>query len=133
LIKKYEAFSLNVDKRYIWINDGENPNTKTASGKVPVIDTKTGKNHLVHLDGIESAKARITEDGKYMIAASQTDEKSFRVRQYDIKNEKVLKEKKYDFHKSVHVNDIISINNGKSYGIIYSTDQGDKLEEFELR
>ena len=39
--KKYEAFSLNVDKRYIWINDGENPNTKTASGKVPVIDTKT--------------------------------------------------------------------------------------------
>ena len=131
--KKYEAFSLNVDKRYIWINDGENPNTKTASGKVPVIDTKTGKNHLVHLDGIESAKARITEDGKYMIAASQTDEKSFRVRQYDIKNEKVLKEKKYDFHKSVHVNDIISINNGKSYGIIYSTDQGDKLEEFELR
>lgn len=131
--KKYEAFSLNVDKRYIWINDGENPNTKTASGKVPVIDTKTGKNHLVHLDGIESAKARITEDGKYMIAASQTDEKSFRVRQYDIKNEKILKEKKYDFHKSVYVNDIISINNGKSYGIIYSTDQGDKLEEFELR
>lgn len=131
--KKYEAFSLNVDKRYIWINEGENPNTKTASGKVPVIDTKTGKNHLVHLDGIESAKARITEDGKYMIAASQTDEKSFRVRQYDIKNAKVLKEKKYDFHKSVHVNDIISINNGKSYGIIYSTDQGDKLEEFELR
>ncbi|EFV16804.1 hypothetical protein HMPREF0996_01430 [Lachnospiraceae bacterium 5_1_63FAA] len=88
---------------------------------------------MVHLDGIESAKARITEDGKYMIAASQTDEKSFRVRQYDIKNAKVLKEKKYDFHKSVHVNDIISINNGKSYGIIYSTDQGDKLEEFELR
>ena len=53
--------------------------------------------------------------------------------EYNIKNEKVLKEKKYDFHKSVHVNDIISINNGKSYGIIYSTDQGDKLEEFELR
>ena len=35
-------------------------------------------------------KARITEDGKYMIAASQTDEKSFRVRQYDIKNAKVF-------------------------------------------
>ena len=97
------------------------------------MDTKTGKNHLVHLDGIESAKARISEDGKYMIAVSQTDEKSFRVRQYDIKNEKMLKEKKYDFHKSVHVSDMISINNGKSYGIIYSTDQGDKLEEFKVR
>ena len=60
--KKYEAFSLNVDKRYIWINDGENPNTKTASGKVPVIDTKTGKNHLVHLDGIESAKALLIKE-----------------------------------------------------------------------
>ena len=87
---------------------------------------------MVQLHGIESAKARITEDGKYMIAVSQTDEKSFCVRQYGIKNEKVLKEKKYDFHKSVHVSDMISINSGKSYGIIYSTDQGDKLEEFEL-
>ena len=131
--KTYEAFSLNADARYMWINDGENPNTKTASGKVPVVDTKTGKNHLVHLDGIESAKARISEDGKYMIAVSQTDEKSFRVRQYDIKNEKVLKEKKYDFHKSVHISDMISINNGKSYGIIYNMDQGDRLEEFALR
>lgn len=116
--KKYEAFSLDADERYIWINDGENPNTKTANGKVPVIDIKTGENYLVHLDGIESTKARITEDGKYMIAVSQIDEKSFRVRQYEIKNEKVLKEKKYDFHKSVHVSDIISINNGKSYEII---------------
>lgn len=60
--KKYEAFSLKADKRYIWLNDGENPEDKTASGKMPIVDTKTGKNQLVHLDNIESTKASITED-----------------------------------------------------------------------
>ena len=131
--KKYEAFSLKADKRYIWLNDGENPEDKTASGKMPIVDTKTGKNQLVHLDNIESTKASITEDGKYIIAVSQTEENSFRVRQYDAESEKVLKEKKYDFSETVHVSDIISINDGKSYGIIYGTDKGDKLEKFELK
>lgn len=131
--KKYEAFSLKADKRYIWLNDGENPEDKTASGKMPIVDTKTGKKWMVHLDNIESAKASITEDGKYIIAVSQTEENSFRVRQYDAESEKILKEKNYDFSETVHASDIISINDGKSYGIIYGTDKGDKLEKFELK
>lgn len=133
--KKYEAFSLNADERYIWLNDGENPKDGKASGKVPVIDTKTGKNYIVHLDNIESAKARITKDGKCLIAVSQIEEKSFRVRQYDIESKRILSEKKYDFSQLVHVDDIIPINDvkSKSYGIIYGTDKGTKLEVFELK
>ena len=100
---------------------------------MPIVDTKTGKKWMVHLDNIESAKASITEDGKYIIAVSQTEENSFRVRQYDAESEKILKEKNYDFSETVHASDIISINDGKSYGIIYGTDKGDKLEKFELK
>lgn len=129
--KNYEAFSLYADANYIWLNDGENPEG-TASGEMPVIDIRNGKKQVVHLDNIESTKARITEDGKYIIAVSQTKEKNFRVRQYDAGSGKILNEKKYEYKESVHVNDIISINEGKICGVIYSTDKGDKIENYEI-
>lgn len=127
--KKYEAFSLNADTRYIWLNDGEKPEGGPTSGKMPFIDTKTGEKHIIHLDNIESTKARITEDGKYIIAVSQSDKKTFRVRRYDAKSEKLMSEKKYNFSEKVHVSDIISISNGKAYGVVYGTDKGDRLEK----
>lgn len=130
--KKFEAFSLNVDKRYMWLNDGENPEDGTASGKFIMVDTETGKNNIISVDNIESTKARITEEGKDIIAISQTEEKSFRVRQYSVEEGKVLNEKMFKYSESVHANDIVSIGNGR-YAVIYGTDKGEKLEEIKLK
>lgn len=129
--KKYEAFSLYSDKRYMWLNDGENPKDGKSSGKFIMVDTETGKNDIIHLDNIESTKAAITEDGKYIIAICQTEEKSFRIRQYSVANGSVLKEKEYKFSNDIHASDIIPID-GRIYGIIYGTDKGEKLEKFVL-
>lgn len=129
--KKYQAFSLYSDKRYMWLNDGENPKDGKSSGKFIMVDTKTRKNNIIHLDNIESTKAAITENGKYIIAISQTEEKSFRIRQYNVADGRILKEKNYKFSNDIHASDIIPID-GRIYGIIYGTDKGEKLEKFVL-
>lgn len=129
--KNYDAFSLHTDERYMWLNDGEDPYSHTSSGKLVLLDTETGENRVINLDGLESTQSRITKDGKNIIAVKQDKEQSFRVRQYDVVTGNKISEK--DYNMGGKVSDIVFTGNDNIYGIVVGTEDGETVEQFNLK
>ena len=129
---EYEAFSLWTNEKYMWINDGADPKTGKSSGKFVVVDTEHCKKIITKVDGTESTRSRLTEDGKYVVSVMETSEKDFRVRQYDAGTGEIKEEKEYKFKEGVHTSEIIYIGSGV-YGIVYGMSEGVRLEEFSLK
>ncbi|AZS15684.1 hypothetical protein [Paenibacillus lutimineralis] len=93
--KQYQGSDIQISDRYASITDVINPVNNTSSGKVLIVDVQTGEASLMKVDGTESTMARVTEDGKYLIAVNQEDEINYRIRQYKLKTGDMVKEEKF--------------------------------------
>lgn len=125
--KDYLGFSLFTSGDYLFMNDGEDPDTGTSSGKIVILDCTKNQVIKLGLDGIESTLAMVTEDGKELIAVKTLDEKSFRIRCYEVSTGNVLKEKECRKNMKVRPASIKKMYDGK-YGIIYFDDKGEAVE-----
>ena len=111
----------------MFMNDGEDPTTGTASGKIIMLNCSNNEVKKLYLDGTESTLAFVTEDGKELIAAKILDETSFRIRWYEVSTGNVLEEKTCS--KNVQVKPVaIKKLYDDEYGVIYMNDKGEAVE-----
>lgn len=122
---------IQITNRYASITDSTDPRNKMSSGKVLIVDTETGESFTVKVDGEESTMARITEDGKYLLAVKQVNEGNYRIRQYQLQTGKVVKEE--NFEPVQQESKVVAINptqNSAVYQIIVFT--GSKYDFFSF-
>ena len=89
---QFQGDDIQMSSQYASITDSEDPRSNTSSGKVLVVDIQTGESFVVKVDGNESTMARITEDGKHLLAVKDVEDGNYRVRQYELQTGKVVKE-----------------------------------------
>lgn len=94
--KQYQGSDIQIADHYASITDDINPVSNTSSGKVLIVDVQTGEASLMKVDGTESTMARVTGDGKYLLAVKQEDGVSYRIRQYKLKTGDVVKEENFN-------------------------------------
>lgn len=91
----YQGSQIVVSDRYAAITDRINPVGNQSSGKILLLDLQNRKSVPMQVDGTESAMARVTADGKYLVAVKQLDDGSYRARQYELKTGKKMKEETF--------------------------------------
>lgn len=88
------------------------------NGKIPILNIETDESSIIQLDGTESTFAKVTEDGKYLITRKKIDG-DIRVRLYDIKTQKVVKEKLFDYNESIYeILDVIYSGDSSLYYLV---------------
>ena len=93
--KQYQGSDIQIADHYASITDDINPVSNTSSGKVLIVDIQTGEASSMQVDRTESTMARVTQDGKYLLAVKQEDGVSYRIRQYKLKTGEVVKEENF--------------------------------------
>jgi len=93
--KQFQGDQIYVSDRYASITDVIKPRSNTSSGRVLLLDLQTGETFPIQVDGTESTMARVTEDGKYLVAVKQQEDKSYRIRQYELKTSEIVKEETF--------------------------------------
>ena len=114
---------IQITNQYASITDVTDPISNMSSGKVLIVDTQTGEGFMVKVDGEESTMARITEDGKYLLAVKQENEGNYRIRQYRLQTGNVVKEE--NFEPVQQESKVLAINptqNSAVYQIIVFTE-----------
>lgn len=114
---------IQITNQYASITDVTDPISNMSSGKVLIVDTQTGEGFMVKVDGEESTMARITEDGKYLLAVKQENEGNYRIRQYQLQTGNVVKEE--NFEPVQQESKVLAINptqNSAVYQIIVFTE-----------
>jgi len=91
--KQYHPYFIRVTDGYAWLCDTEKPFVGTSGGKVPIVDLRTKKAFTIKVDGAESAHARVSEDGKYLITIQKTTPGNYRIRQYRLPSGEMVNEK----------------------------------------
>ncbi|MWC29499.1 hypothetical protein [Paenibacillus sp. MMS18-CY102] len=97
--KQYLANEIAVSNRYASITDTMAPRSNTSSGKVLMLDMDTEDAFSVAVDGLESVMARVTGDGKALLAVKEEKGGSYRIRQYAIPSGKAVKEETFELDK----------------------------------
>ena len=120
--KSYNASTIQTNRRYLCVNDGENPNTHSSSGRILVLDCETNKQKTFELDGLESTMAMVTEDGKYVIAVKWMSDYAFRIRHYDFQTGEKLDEKNFEKKECVKARQIRQYDD--IYAVVFGTDAG---------
>lgn len=113
----YHASMMHINGQYLCVNDSENPNTHSSSGRVLVLDCVTDEKRIFEVDGLESTMAAVTADGKYMIAVKRLGDCEFLIRKYDYKTGKRLYEK--NFSKSENIKPDQIMRAGDQYAVTY--------------
>lgn len=90
--KKYAPGSIHVNKEYAWLCDYVDARSQTSSGRILLLDLTAHKAFTMKVDGTESTMARVSEDGKYLIAVKKAGTGRYRIRQYKLVTGEVLKE-----------------------------------------
>lgn len=122
--KNFNCSGIRISEKHAVFEENQEP-MKKSSGRVLVIDLHNKKNFKMLLDGEESSMARVTDDGKYLIAVRQQTEGSYSIRQYNLKTNEVINE---EIVKSFigRPLDILSTDNPSANLILFSREK----EEF---
>lgn|GEM_PF-725824 len=91
--KQYHSNSIQVTAGYACIRDTEMPFVGTSGGKVPILNLQTGEAFTIKVGGSESAHARVSEDGEYLITLQEIASGNYRIRQYRLSTGELLNEK----------------------------------------
>ena len=122
---EYKPGYIQVTTGYAWLCDNIKPSVNTASGKVPILDLQTKKAFTMKVDEAESPHARVTEDGKYLLAVKEIAPGSYRIRQYRLATGEIVNE------KAIHMEEgalwafgLVYSGNSSIYNLISSTQDG---------
>lgn len=122
--KRFLGTDIQISELYASFTDVINPINDTSSGQVLLLDWHTGEASSLQVDGDESTMARVTEDGKYLLAVKKQDA-SYRIRQYELKTGDVVKEENYQPAQKVsEVYRIEPAANPNEYSMILFTEDG---------
>lgn len=122
--KRFLGTDIQISEPYASFTDVINPINDTSSGQVLLLDWHTGEASSLQVDGDESTMARVTEDGKYLLAVKKQDA-SYRIRQYELKTGDVVKEE--DYQPAQKVSEVYRIEpavNPNEYSMILFTEDG---------
>ncbi len=120
--KSYNASMIQTNRRYLCVNDSENPKTHSSSGRILVLDCETKERQTFELDNLESTMAVVTEDGKYVIAVKWINDYEFRIRHYDFQTGEKLGEKDFKRKENVKAEQIRKYDD--IYAVVFGSDAG---------
>jgi len=120
--KSYNASTIQTNSRYLCVNDSENPNTHSSSGRILVLNCETNEQKTFELDNLESTMAMVTEDGKYVIAVKWMSDYEFRIRHYDFQTGEKLGEKNFKKNEYVKAEQIRQYDD--TYAVVFGSDAG---------
>lgn len=107
---------INVVNQFACITDRIDGWTQTSSGRILILDLVDMKAVPMEVDGFESTFARISGDGKFLIAANENINGHVRVRQYRLGSDTIVKEEKYLPHsKKFSMKKVVEGKNSSSY------------------
>ncbi len=123
--KQYHSNSIQVTARYACIRDNGKPFIGTSVGRVPILDLQTTEAFTIKVGGSESAHARVSEDGKYLITLQEIASGNYRIRQYGLLTGEMLNERSITPDVGVLWNaDIIYNDKTSTYELAGITEDG---------